>query len=163
MKTPTEMMAERVRLGLSRKELADMTGDTESFIRGIEHTKAINMPAHVLQHLRALAAIRRGMITDWIEAQNTRGNQSPCVLLTYHSDDDLKANGDKWDKEAPTASFHRAVMATLKTHAQAGGLETLMLCFNWPLFQASAHAGRDTFETRRAWAISWASQYREID
>jgi transcriptional regulator with XRE-family HTH domain len=162
MKTPTEMMAERVRLGLSRKELADLTGDTESFIRGIEHTKAINMPAHVLQHLRALAGIRRQMIDDWIAEQNTLENRSPCVLLTYHSDDDLKQNGSAWDKNAPTASFHRAVMATLKTYSMHGGLKTLMLCFNWQLFTASKPPRPDTFEGRRAWAIAWADQYREV-
>lgn len=160
MNTPTEMMAERVRLGLSRKELADLTGDNESFIRQIEHVKAINVPLHVKDQLNMLLTIRHDMIDRW----KKRDNEFPCVLLTYHSDDDLMASGGSWDRKAPTASFHRAVMAELRCRLHEAPEPTLMLCFHLPLFERSDHAKRgDTFDNRRAWAIDWAKQYREIE
>jgi hypothetical protein len=154
IRTPTELMAERVRLGLSRKELASLTGDTESFIRAIEHTKATAIPGHVVRELERLSRL------EW-EMRNrfTRPSGYPIAILTYWSDDDMERSGSMWDKMAPFASFHRAVSSqvatVLRTH-----YDVLLIAFNYPLFAASRYGGDDTPENRRAWALNWARQYR---
>ena len=156
IQTPTELMAERVRLGLSRKELASLTGDTESFIRQVEHTKALNIPLHVVRELKRLAAIRHGMQCDW------QPQTSPIILLTYHSDDDLNQNGTVWDNMAPTASFHRSLCSHLASVLRSH-YDVLLIAFNYSLFAASRYGGEDTPQNRRAWALDWSKQYRIIE
>jgi transcriptional regulator with XRE-family HTH domain len=153
IRTPTELMAERIRLGLSRKELAELTDDAESFIRRIEHTKCTNISVHVVKGLEKLAGFRLTMQNRFV------GQKSPTVLITYHSDDDLDQNGSAWDKIAPTASFHRALCSHLASVLRPH-YEVLLIAFNYPLFTAWNCGGEDTPENRRAWALDRAAQYR---
>ena len=153
IRTPTELMAERVRLGLSRKELASLTGDTESFIRAIEHTKATAIPGHVVEEIERLQRVWLTMTNQW------QPTTSPIVLLTYWSDDDLDQNGSAWDKLAPFANFHRALSSHIAGLLREN-YDVMLVAFNYPLFAASRYGGDDTPENRRAWALDWAKQYR---
>lgn len=156
IRTPTELMAERVRLGLSRKELASLTGDTESFIRQIEHTKALNIPSHVVQELQRLSMVRSDMLNTWTP------HAKPIVLMTYWSDDDLDQNGTDWDRLAPFASFHQSVTAHIRGILQKD-YAPLLMAFNYPLFIKSQYGAEDTPENRRAWALDRAQHYRIIN
>ena len=153
--TPTELRAERERLGLSRNEMAELTSDSPAFIRQIEHTKSINIPAHVVKELERLAAIRSRM------QHLFQPTKTPIVIITYHSDDDLDQSGTAWDKMAPTASFHRALCSHVASVLRSRH-SLLLIAFNYPLFAASRYGSEDTSENRRAWAIAQAKRYRII-
>jgi hypothetical protein len=154
--TPAELQATRQWLDLSRKELAHVTGDTESFIRNIEHPRALNLPSHVINALQDLENRRSEMINAWEPAD---------IIVTFHSQGVFDAYALEWDMIAPTASFHMAVCSHIARLLQSGShgfsiFNCSLVGFAPTIFAASEFGREDTMENRIAWARAWARQYK---
>jgi hypothetical protein len=154
--TPAELQAARQWLGLSLTELADITGDTKSFIRGIEHPRAINVPKRVVEALQDLKNRRSEMINGWEPAD---------IILTFHSPVVFEAHALEWDRIAPTASFHMAVCGHITRLLQSGShgfsiFECRLVGFAPTIFADSHFGDEDTMQNRIKWARAWARQYK---
>jgi hypothetical protein len=154
--TPAELQATRQYLGLSRKELADITGDTDSFIRGIEHPRALHVPSHIVDALAHLNSKRYEMVNSW---------QPSDIIVTFHSQGVLDAHALEWDQIAPTASFHMAVCSHIANSPRKGKYSykkayRRLVGFAPTIFAASEFGSEDTMDNRIAWARAWSRQYK---
>jgi hypothetical protein len=152
--TPAELQAARQWLGLSRKDLADMTGDAESFIRAIEHPKAVNLPKHIVKHIESLQVLHARVVGRRL------ADGVGDVLVTFHSQAVFDIYALSWDRQMPTASFHLSVCGAIQSGCHQEWPRPRLVGFSPTLFAASEFGREDTMENRIAWARAWARQYR---
>jgi transcriptional regulator with XRE-family HTH domain len=153
IRTPAELMAARVALGLSREELAGLADTTAAEIKNREHTKARGLPQNVLDSIETLRNAQHALAERLLSCD---------AIVTFWTDSHLEEHGFDFDRLAPTSSFHRAAAAL--AHAESG---RIVLCYAHGLFldycKEDPEKGRpakpNTPEVRARWAIEWQKGY----